>query len=140
MPILYFDSMGSVDFQSALNVSAIYADESELVTGGATGLTVLEKVKERVVKAAGGRGGRSNLKFFCVFQKSPLSLPILAELQLALLPLPVSALPIQNPLLHFPQLLFQLFTPEKSFSSNYKNSQLLLTAAAALSQNSQIAV
>ena len=28
------------------------------------------------------------------------------------------------------------FTPEKSFSSNYKNSQLLLTAAAALSQNS----
>ena len=49
MPILYFDSMGSVDFQSALNVSAIYADESELVTGGATGLTVLEKVKERVV-------------------------------------------------------------------------------------------
>ena len=26
------------------------------------------------------------------------------------------------------------FTPEKSFSSNYKNSQLLLTAAAALSQ------
>ena len=32
------------------------------------------------------------------------------------------------------------FTPEKSFSSNYKNSQLILTAAAALSQNSQIAV
>ena len=32
------------------------------------------------------------------------------------------------------------FTPEKSFSSNYKNSQLLLTAAAALSQNGQIAV
>ena len=31
------------------------------------------------------------------------------------------------------------FTPEKSFSSNYKNSQLL-TAAAALSQNRQIAV
>ena len=31
-------------------------------------------------------------------------------------------------------------TPEKSFSSNYKNSQLLLTAAAALSQNGQIAV
>ena len=27
------------------------------------------------------------------------------------------------------------FTPEKLFSSNYKNSQLLLTAAAALSQN-----
>ena len=32
------------------------------------------------------------------------------------------------------------FTPEKSFSSNYKNSQLLLTANAALSQNGQIAV
>ena len=32
------------------------------------------------------------------------------------------------------------FTPEKSFSSNYKNSQLLLSAAAALSQNGQIAV
>ena len=31
------------------------------------------------------------------------------------------------------------FTPEKSFSSNYKNSQLLLTAAAALSQSGQIA-
>ena len=30
-------------------------------------------------------------------------------------------------------------TPEKSFSSNYKNSQLLLTANA-LSQNGQIAV
>ena len=33
------------------------------------------------------------------------------------------------------------FTPEKSCSSNYKNSQLLFTAAtAALSQNSQIAI
>ena len=32
------------------------------------------------------------------------------------------------------------FSPEKSFSSNYNNSQLLLTAAAALSQNGQIAV
>ena len=33
------------------------------------------------------------------------------------------------------------FTPEKSFSSNYKISQLLFTAAtAALSQNSQIAI
>ena len=32
------------------------------------------------------------------------------------------------------------FAPEQSFSSNYKNSQLLLTAAAALSQNGQIAV
>ena len=32
------------------------------------------------------------------------------------------------------------FTPEKSFSSNYKNSRILLTAAAALSQNGQIAV
>ena len=32
------------------------------------------------------------------------------------------------------------FTPEKSFSSNYKKSQLLLTDAAALSQNGQIAV
>ena len=32
------------------------------------------------------------------------------------------------------------FTPEKSFSSNYKNFQLLLTAAAALSQNGQIEV
>ena len=32
------------------------------------------------------------------------------------------------------------FTLEKSFSSNYKNSQLLRTAAAALSQNGQIAV
>ena len=31
-------------------------------------------------------------------------------------------------------------TPEKSFSSNYKNSQFLLTAAAALSQDGQIAV
>ena len=30
------------------------------------------------------------------------------------------------------------FTPEKYFSSNYKNSQPLLTAAAALSQNSQM--
>ena len=32
------------------------------------------------------------------------------------------------------------FTPEKYFSSNHKNSQPLLTAAAALSQNGQIAV
>ena len=32
------------------------------------------------------------------------------------------------------------FTPEKSSSYNYKNSQLLLTAAAALPQNGQIAV
>ena len=32
------------------------------------------------------------------------------------------------------------FTPETSFSSNYKNCQLLPTAAAALSQNGQIAV
>ena len=32
------------------------------------------------------------------------------------------------------------FTPEKTFSSNYKNYQLLLTAAAAMSQNGQIAV
>ena len=32
------------------------------------------------------------------------------------------------------------FTPEKSFSYDYKNSQLLLTATAALSQNGQIAV
>ena len=114
MPILYFDGMGPVDFQPAPNVSVIYLGESDLVTGGATGLNVVEKVKERVVKAAGGRGGRSNLKFFCVFQKSPLSLPILAELQLTLLPLPVSAIPIQNPLLHLPQLLFQLFTADKT--------------------------
>ena len=114
MPILYFDGMGPVDFQPAPNVSVIYLGESDLVTGGATGLSVVEKVKERVVKAAGGRGGRSNLKFFCVFQKSPLSLPILAELQLALLPLPVSAIPIQNPLFHLPQLLFQLFTADKT--------------------------
>ena len=32
------------------------------------------------------------------------------------------------------------FKPEQPFSSNYKNSHLLLTAAAALSQNGQIAV
>ena len=32
------------------------------------------------------------------------------------------------------------FTPKKSFSSNYKNSELLLTAAAALSKKGQIAV
>ena len=32
------------------------------------------------------------------------------------------------------------FTAEKSFLSNYKNFQLLLTAAAALSQNGQIMV
>ena len=32
------------------------------------------------------------------------------------------------------------FTYEKTFSSNYKNSQLLLTTVAALSQNCQIAV
>ena len=31
-------------------------------------------------------------------------------------------------------------TPEKSFSSNYKNSGLLFTATATLSQNGQIAV
>ena len=78
MPILYFDSMGSVDFQPALNVSAIYADESKLVTGGATGLTVLEKVKERVVKADSGRGGRSNLKF----SASSRSLPYLSQFSL----------------------------------------------------------
>ena len=116
MPILYFDGMGPVDFQPAPNVSVIYLGESDLVTGGATGLSVVEKVKERVVKAAGGRGGRSNLKYFCVFQKSPLSLPILAELQLTLLPLVFSAIPIQNPLLHLPQLLFQLFTADKTWN------------------------
>ena len=32
------------------------------------------------------------------------------------------------------------FTTEKSFSSNYKNSHLLLTAAATLSQNGRIPV
>ena len=32
------------------------------------------------------------------------------------------------------------FTQEKSFSSNYKNFKLLLTAATALSQNGQTAV
>ena len=32
------------------------------------------------------------------------------------------------------------FTPEKSFPSNYKNSQFLFTAAAALSQNGQMVV
>ena len=32
------------------------------------------------------------------------------------------------------------FTPEKSFSSNHKSSQLPLTAASALFQNGQIAV
>ena len=32
------------------------------------------------------------------------------------------------------------FTPEKSFSSKYKKSKLLLTAAAALKQNDQVAV
>ena len=32
------------------------------------------------------------------------------------------------------------FTPEKYFSSNHKNSQPLLTAAAALSQNGQVVV
>ena len=36
-------------------------------------------------------------------------------------------------------VFWSYFTPEKSFLSNYKNSQLLLTATAALSQNGQIA-
>ena len=39
--------------------------------------------------------------------------------------------------LYYDYMIYQMdFTPEKSFSSNYKNSQLLLTAAAALSQRS----
>ena len=42
--------------------------------------------------------------------------------------------------LNFFMYLEMDFRPEKSFSSNYKNSQLLLTAAAALSQNGQIVV
>ena len=44
-------------------------------------------------------------------------------------------------ILHYDSMCSEIdFTPEKLFSSNYKNSQLLLTATAALSQNGQLAV
>jgi len=109
MPVHLYDGMGPVDFQPAPNVSVIYLGESDLVTG-AIGV---EKAKERFRQAEEGRGGRINLKTFCVFQKSPLSLPHLADLQVALLSFSVSLMPISNPLLHLPQLLIQLFKADK---------------------------
>merc|ERR1712181_1329 len=78
-------------------------------TGNANGV---KKVKERGIQTEEGRGGRSNLKVFCVFLKSPLSLPHLANLQVVLLPFSVSSIPISNPLL-LPQLLVQLFSADK---------------------------
>jgi len=110
MPVHLYDGMGPLDFQPAPNVSVIYLGESDLLTiGKANGV---EKVKERVMQAEEGRGGRSNLKLFCVFLKSPLSLPHLANLQVALLPFSVSLIPISNPL-QLPQLLVQLFSADK---------------------------
>ena len=78
MSVHLYDGMGPVDFQPAPNVSVIYLGESDLLPGKASGV---EKVKERVMQAEEGIGGRSNLKVFCVFLKSPLSLPHLANLQ-----------------------------------------------------------
>ena len=44
-------------------------------------------------------------------------------------------------ILHYDSMCSEMdFAPEKSFSSNYKNSQFLHTAASALSQNGEIAV
>ena len=83
MPVHLYDGMGPLDFQPAPNVSVIYLGESDLLTiGKANGV---EKVKERVMQAEEGRGGRSNLKLFCVILKSPLSIPHLANLQVFLL-------------------------------------------------------
>jgi len=110
LPVHLYDGMGPVDFQPAPNVSVIYLGESDFVTG----LIGVEKAKERFRQAEDGRGGRNNLKIFCVFQKSPLSLPHLADLQVALLSFSVSLMPISSPLLHLPQLLVQLFTADKS--------------------------
>merc|ERR1712083_650948 len=76
------------------------------------GINGVEKVKERLREAEEGKGGRSNLKVFCVFLKSPISLPHLADLQVALLSFSVSLIPISSPLL-LPQLLVQLFTADK---------------------------
>jgi len=111
MPVHLYDGMGPLDFQPAPNVSVIYLGESDLLTiGKASGV---DKVKERVMQAEEGRGGRSNLKVFCVFLKSPLSIPHLANLQVvALLPFSVSLIPISNPL-QLPQLLVQLFSADK---------------------------
>ena len=126
LPVHLYDGMGPVDFQPAPNVSVIYLGESDFVTGSFG----VEKAKERFRQAEDGRGGRNNLKIFCVFQKSPISLPHLADLQVclsfylfvshladlqvALLSFSVSLMPISSPLLHLPQLLVQLFTAEKS--------------------------
>jgi len=110
LPVHLYDGMGPVDFQPAPNVSVIYLGESDFVTGSFG----VEKAKERFRQAEDGRGGRNNLKIFCVFQKSPLSLPHLADLQVALLSFSVSLMPISSPLLHLPQLLVQLFTADKS--------------------------
>ena len=82
MPVHLYDGMGPVDFQPAPNVSVIYIGESDFVSVGGPGkASAVEKVKERLEQAEGGRGRRSDLKIFCVFQKSPLSLPHLADLQ-----------------------------------------------------------
>jgi len=113
MPVHLYDGMGPVDFQPAPNVSVIYLGESDLVTTGGPGkASGVEKVKERVMQAEEGRGGRSHLKIFCVFLKSPLSVPHLADLQVVLLPFSVSLIPISSPL-HLPQLLIELFTADK---------------------------
>jgi len=113
MPVHLYDGMGPIDFQPAPNVAVIYLGESDLVTTrGPSKASGVEKVKERVMQAEEGRGGRSNLKFFCVFLKSPLSVPHLANLQVLLLPFSVSLIPISSPL-HLPQLLIQLFSADK---------------------------
>jgi len=113
MPVHLYDGMGPVDFQPAPNVSVIYLGESDFVSVGGPGkASAVEKVKERLEQAEGGRGRRSDLKIFCVFQKSPLSLPHLADLQVALLSLSVSLIPISSPL-HLPQLLVQLCTADR---------------------------
>ena len=113
MPVHLYDGMGPVDFQPAPNVSIIYMGESDFLTAGAPNKTSgVEKVKERLKQAEAGRGGRINLKIFCVFQKSPLSLPYLADLEVALLSFSVSLIPISSPL-HLPQLLVQLFEADK---------------------------
>jgi len=110
MPVHFYDGMGPVDFQPASNISIIYLSESDFVTvSGSSKASAIEKAKERLRQAEEGRGRRSDLKIFCVFQKSPLSLPHLADLQVALLSFSVSLIPISSPL-HLPQLLIQLFT------------------------------
>ena len=113
MPVHLYDRMGPIDFQPAPNVSVIYLGEGDLVTSeGPSKINGVEKVKERLREAEEGKGGRSNLKVFCVFLKSPISLPHLADLQVALLSFSVSLIPISSPLL-LPQLLVQLFTADK---------------------------